>query len=186
MLLNRVQAAGALGISYLLHLFTVLRRTFYSVLDHDCLNTAQAAAYSALVSLFPALIVAASAITLLPDSAPLRFQAAQFFDRILPPDVSPLLESYFTSGHRTPKSTQALIVLIIVSLTGASSVIVTLMEGFRRAFDLPLNQWSFWDRRWRSFALAPICLFPLLISSLLVVFGHLLTELIAFHVATPL
>ncbi|HWZ52211.1 MAG TPA: YihY/virulence factor BrkB family protein [Granulicella sp.] len=184
--MKRVQAVGALGISYLLYLSTVLRRTLSSVLDHDCLNIAQAAAYSALVSLFPALIVAASAITLLPDAAPLRFLAAQFFDRILPPDVSPLLESYFASSHRTPKSMQALLVLIIVSLTGASSVIVTLMEGFRRAFEIPFNQWGFWERRWRSFTLVPISLFPLLISSLLVVFGHLLTEWVAFHVATPL
>jgi membrane protein len=194
-LVNRTRAEGA-GVAageYLLRLLArlrptvaLLRRTLNQVLDHDCLNIAQAAAYSAMVSLFPALIVAASVITLLPDSAPLRLQAAQFFDRILPPDVSPLLESYFTTSHRSPKSVQALLVLVLVSLSGASSVIVTLMEGFRRAFDLPTDQWSFWDRRWRSFALVPISLFPLLIASLLVVFGHLLTEWIAFHVAAPM
>jgi membrane protein len=186
MRLNRLRGVGAEGLRYLLHFFALLRRTLTQVLDHDCLNIAQAAAYSAMVSLFPALIVAASFITLLPDAAPLRLQAALFFDRILPSDVSPLLESYFTSSHRNPQSVRALLVLVVVSLTGASSVIVTLMEGFRRAFDLPTDQWSFWDRRWRSFALVPISLFPLLIASLLVVFGHLLTEWVAQRVAAPL
>ncbi|HEX4651808.1 MAG TPA: YihY/virulence factor BrkB family protein [Granulicella sp.] len=184
--MNRLRGVGADGLQYLLHFFAPLRRTLEKVLDHDCLNIAQAAAYSAMVSLFPALIVAASVITLLPDAAPLRLQAAQFFDRILPPDVSPLLESYFATSHRTPQSVRALLVLVIVSVTGASSVIVTLMEGFRRAYDLPNDLWGFWDRRWRSFALVPISLFPLLIVSLLVVFGHFLAEWILMYVGAPL
>jgi membrane protein len=185
-LLHRGRDAGAAVAKKLLYFFTLLRRTLNQVLDHDCLNIAQAAAYSAMVSLFPGLIVVASFVTLLPDAAPLRLQAAQFFDRILPPDVSPLLESYFQTSHRSPKSVQAMLVLIVVSLSGASSVIVTFMEGFRRAFDLAIDEWSFWDRRWRSFALVPISLFPLLIASMLVVFGHLLTEWITAHVVAPL
>jgi membrane protein len=182
MLLNRLRGVGAEGLQQLLQFFILLRRTLEKVLDHDCLNIAQAAAYSAMVSLFPALIVAASVITLLPGAAPLRLQAAQFFDRILPPDVSPLLDSYFTLSHRNPQSVRALVVLGFVSLIGASSVIVTLMEGFRRAYNFPTHEWSFWDRRWRSFALVPISLFPLLIVSLLVVFGHLLAEWISIYV----
>lgn len=162
--------------------FWLLRRTFACVLDHDCLNMAQAAAYSAMVSLFPGLIVSAAVVTLLPDSAPLRTQAALFFDRILPDDVSPILESYFENGHQTAHSTQALVVAGIVSLIGASSVIVTLMEGFRRAFNLPAHRWNFWERRWRSFALVPIALVPLAIASVLVIFGHLASEWIAANI----
>jgi len=37
-----------------------LHRTVLSVLAHDCLNVAQSTAYSAIVALFPALIVAAA------------------------------------------------------------------------------------------------------------------------------
>jgi len=76
-------------------------------MDHDGLNLAQSAAYSAIVSLFPALIVAAAIISLLPDTTPIRFQLSLFFDRILPPDVSPLLESYFVASPHA-KSTHAL------------------------------------------------------------------------------
>jgi membrane protein len=56
------------------------------------------------------------------------------------------------------------------------------MEGFRRAFDLPAHQWNFWDRRWRSFALVPIALVPLMIASILVIFGHLVSGWIAVNI----
>ena len=166
------------------HWFGVIHRTVLSILDHDCLNIAQASAYSAMVSLFPGLIVAAAVVTLLPDSAPLRLQAALFFDRVLPSDVSPILDGYFQNSHQTPHSNRALALAAVVSLAGASSVILTLMEGFRRAFNLPADQWSFWDRRWRSFALVPIALVPLMIASALVVFGHVVSMWIVAMIGT--
>ncbi len=156
-----------------------LRRALAATVEHDALNLAQAAAYSSLVSLFPALIVAATVVTWLPDNASIRLQGALFFDRILPPDVSPLLESYFENGHPTHKSTEAILIAAVVSLVSASGVIVTLMEGFRRAFDLSPNEWSFWEKRWRSLALVPIALFPLALASSIIIFGHVITEWLA-------
>jgi membrane protein len=50
------------------------------------------------------------------------------------------------------------------------------MEGLRRARGLPRDCWSFWQRRRRSFELVPLSLMPLTIASLLVVFGHAVTE----------
>ena len=132
---------------------------------HDCLNLAQSTAYSAMVSLFPALIVAAAVVSLLPDTAPLRFQLSAFFDRILPPDVSPLLQSYFVDAPHSLRSTHALIVAFLVSLIGASSVIATLMEGVRRANDLPIDCWTFWQRRLRAFLLVPLSLVPFVLAS---------------------
>ena len=166
----------------LVRLLNLLRRTFSSVLDHDCLNLAQASAYSAMVSLFPGLIVAAAIFATLPDSAPIRTQAALFFDRILPDDVSPLLDGYFENSHQTVHSNRALALAAIVCVIGASSVIVTLMEGFRRAFNLSSREWSFWDRRWRSLLLVFIALLPLSVASTLVVFGHLLSEWIVANI----
>lgn len=135
-----------------------------------------------MVSLFPGLIVAAAVVTLLPDSAPLRTQAALFFDRVLPPDVSPILESYFENGHPTAHSSRVLVVTGVVSLLGASGLIVTLMEGFRRAFDLPPGQWGFWDKRLRSFALVPIALVPLMVASAVVIFGQAISGWIAVNI----
>jgi membrane protein len=165
----------------LLRLPRILHGTLLRASQHDCLNLAQSTAYSAMVSLFPALIVAAAVVSLVPDNTPLRYQLATFFDRILPPDVSPLLQSYFVASH-SPRSTRALIVAFIVSLIGASSVIATLMEGVRRANDLPMDCWTFGQRRLRAFLLVPLSLVPFTIATLLVVFGQFITQWLALHI----
>jgi len=153
-----------------------LHRTLLSVLSHDCLNIAQSTAYSAIIALFPALIVAAAVIGLLPDTAPVRFQLADFFDRVLPSGVSALLDSAFENAPKHTHSLRALVSAGVVSFAGASNVIATLMEGLRRARGLPRNSWSFWQRRRRSFELVPLSLVPLTVASLLVVFGHALSQ----------
>jgi membrane protein len=160
-------------------LYRTLHRTFLSVLDHDCLNVAQSTAYSAIVALFPTLIVAAAVIGLLPYTTPLRFQLATFFDRILPPGVSPLLDAYFQNSPKNTHSIRALISAGIVSFLGASNVVATLMEGLRRAQKLPDNCWTFWQRRRRSIELVPLSVIPLAVASLLVVFGHMVTVWLA-------
>ena len=160
-------------------LLGTLHRTALSVLDHDCLNIAQSTAYSAIVALFPALIVAAAVVGLLPDTAPVRFQLAAFFDRVLPPGVSPLLDAAFVNTPEHTHSVRALVGAGIVSFAGASNVIATLMEGLRRARELPADCWSFWERRRRSFELVPLSLVPLTVASLLVVFGHTVTGWLA-------
>jgi len=166
----------------LLRLPIILHGAFLRAGRHDCLNLAQSTAYSAMVSLFPALIVAAAVVSLLPDTAPIRFQLSAFFDRILPSDVSPLLQSYFVESPHSTRSAHAIIVAFLVSITGASSVIATLMEGVRRANDLPADCWTFWQRRLRAFLLVPLSLVPFALASILVVFGHFITEWLTLHI----
>jgi membrane protein len=166
----------------LLRLPRILHATILRASRHDCLNLAQSTAYSAMVSLFPALIVSAAVVSLLPDNAPLRTQLAIFFDRILPPDVSPLLQSYFVDSPHGPRSTRAMIVAFVVSLIGASSVLATLMEGVRRANDLPPDCWTFWQRRIRAFLLVPLSLVPFAVATILVVFGQFITEWLSLRI----
>ncbi len=162
----------------------LLQRAILSALQHDCLNLAQSAAYSAIVALFPALIVTAAIISLLPDTAPLRDQVGSFFARVLPDDVVPLLTSYFVTSPTSPHTARALIIAAIVSLTGASSIIATLMEGIARANHLPSDCWSFWQRRTRAFTLVPLSLAPLVLATVLVVFGQFITTWAAQYLAT--
>jgi len=154
---------------------TLLRRSALAAAEHDALTLAQATAYSAMVALFPALIVAAAAIGLLPGNLPFRSQIAVFFVRILPSNVLPVLEGYFSVTHPS-QTAGALLGSLVVSLLGASNVMNTLMEGFRRAHDLPLLPGSFWLRRGRALVLVPLSLVPLTAASALVVFGNALTH----------
>jgi membrane protein len=163
----------------------IFHRAFLNALDHDFFNLAQAAAYSAIVALFPVLIVAAAIIAFLPHTAPIRAQLREFFTPVLPPDVTPLLQSYFdtspphdaTSSRRYP-----FIFAVLISVYEASSVISTYMEGIRRSHGLPPSCWTFWSRRGRAFALVPLSLVPFGIASALVVFGHFITSWLAGNV----
>ena len=164
----------------------LVRLAAWAAVEHDALTVAQATAYSAMVALFPALIVAAAFVAWVPDTTPLRAQMAQFFDQVLPPNVTPLLEMYFAPAQGSAHTARALLGAVVVSVSGASSVMLTLMEGFRRAYDLPLTRRSFWPRRVRSLALVPVSLVPLTGASLLVVFGHVLSQWLAGEVTPSL
>ncbi len=166
----------------LLRLPGLLRRAYLRAVEHDLFNLAQATAYSAIVALFPALIVIAAIIGLLPDTAPIRFQLAAFFDRIVPSDVSPILQTYFVEAPHNTRSGQALLFAFIVSFTGAAGVIANLMEGLRRAHRLPSTCWSITTRTVRAYLLVLVSLLPFVITTILVVFGHYLTQWIAMHV----
>lgn len=160
----------------------LLRRTFFSAIEHDAFTVAQATAYSAMVALFPALVVIAALVALLPPWLPLKVQMAEFFQRVLPENVSPLVDWYFATTHHTSQTAGALLSSGVVSLMGAANVMATLMEGFRRAHDLPLTRGSFWSRRGRALALVPLSLMPLTAASALVVFGHFLTHWLAMTI----
>ncbi len=156
----------------------LLRRVALAAADHDALTLAQAVAYSAMVALFPALIVAAAAIGIMPDSSLFRSQVGVFFLRILPPNVEPVLEGYFTVSHKS-QTAGALLGALTVSLFGAGNVMSQLMEGFRRAHNLPLVRGNFWAKRGRALALVPLSLLPMTATSALVIFGNALTHWLA-------
>lgn len=174
--IGRVGEACLVPVRGAVTLGGLLRGAGLAAMDHDALTVAQATAYSAMVALFPALIVVAAVSGLLPHLGGLRMQMALFFDRVLPSNVSPLLAAYFSATHHGPQTARALIGSAIVSMSGAASVMATLMEGFRRAHDLPVTPGSFWPRRMRAFLLVPLSLVPMTAASLLVVFGHAMTH----------
>lgn len=152
-----------------------LRRAAFAALEHDVLTVAQAIAYSAMLALFPALIVAAAVVGMLPADIPLREQLFAFAAGIVPSEVLPLLDGYFSVTHHS-QTIGALLGSLVVSLAGAGNVMATFMEGFRRAHDLPLVRGHLLQRRGRTLLLVPLLLVPLAAASALLVFGNLLAR----------
>ena len=156
----------------------LLRETALKALEHDSLNLAQSAAYSSIIALFPAMIVLAAMIALLPDVAPLKVEIGEFFNEVLPTSAFSLLTSYFVSDPGTSHvhTVRSLVLAGIVSVSGGSSVIMTLMEGVRRAQGWPKNCWKGWEQRRQALLLVPLSLLPLALATLLVVFGRIITD----------
>ena len=184
---SQAAVRAAAGVEGLREFARLLQRSVESALGDDISNIAQCAAYSAIFALFPALIVAAAIVPMLPGTVPLRYEISAVFGRVLPTDVMPLLEGYFTPARETAfTSVRALLLSVLLSLLGCSGVIATLMEGLRRANGLPPDCWTFFERRLRALLLVPLSLLPLAGASLLVVFGRYLSLLLARQVMPEL
>jgi membrane protein len=151
-------------------LFHRIRQAALQALAHDVVNTAKAAAYSSMLMLFPAFLVMTTVIAQAEEGGRMLGGLRSIFDQFLPADTINMLQSsLFTNS---PRSGQVLLSALSLSLFAALGVMLSFMEGFRRAYRLPGDQWGFWTRRARALLLVPIVMVPLAVASLLIVFGH--------------
>jgi membrane protein len=149
---------------------THLRNVVVQALANDVFNTAKATAYSGMLMLFPALLVITTLLAQVPEGTTLVGTIRGAFEQILPADSMDLLQSYVLS--RSFHSTRVILSAGSLGVFAGLGVMLSLMEGFRRAYRLPINNRSFWGRRFRALLLVPIALLPLSLATLLVVFGH--------------
>lgn len=149
---------------------THLRTALTRALDHDVLNTAKAAAYSGMLTFFPAALVFTTLLASVQEGSTVIGVIRGTFDQILPPASLSLLENSL-NDHQF-RSTQLLLSATSLTIYAGMGVMLSLMEGFRRAYELPRASWGFWQRRIRSLLLVPIALLPLCLASLMLVFGR--------------
>jgi membrane protein len=147
-----------------------IRETLLEALAHDLINTAKAAAYSSMLMLFPALLVITTLVAQVEQGGRMLGGLRYIFDQFLPADTIYLLQSAVFAHHL--RSVQVVLSAASLSVFAALGVMLSLMEGFRRAYRLPGEQWGFWARRVRALLLVPVVLVPLSVASLLIVFGH--------------
>ncbi len=81
-----------------------------------------------------------------------------------------LLQSYVLT--RRIYSGQVILSATSLSVFAGLGMMLSLMEGFRRAYQLHPEAWGFWGRRLRAMLLVPIALVPLSVATLVIVFGH--------------
>ncbi len=146
------------------------RRAVEKSLTHDVFTTAKAAAYSAILSLFPALLVLNTLFALTPETGRLTGEIRGVWAQVLPWDTVDLVQSYFLSSRA--HSLSVLWSASPVAIFAAMGVLLSLMEGFRRAYRLPRHLWSFWRSQAIAAALIPICIAPMFFATALIVFGH--------------
>ena len=147
-----------------------LRRALWKAFGHNAFTIAKAAAYSELLSLFPALLVAATFLSAAPTSEAVRNDVRALLGDLLPPDTMNLAQMYFTP--HSARSHRLVVTACIVAVAAAMGVMLSLMEGFRRAYRLPRGQFGFWKERLVALLLIPSTLLPMMGATAFVVFGH--------------
>jgi membrane protein len=146
------------------------RNAIWLALQHDVVNTAKAAAYSGMLALFPALVVLTALLALVPEGTSLVGEVRASFEQILPADSMSLLQ--YTMQARRFYSAQLILSAASLSVFANLGVMLSLMDGFRRAYRQPRDNWGFWQRRFRALLLVPIVLVPLALATLVLVFGR--------------
>jgi membrane protein len=163
------------------------RNAATQALTNDLFNTAKAVAYSGILLLFPALLVVTTLLAQVPEGGSLVGAIRNAFGQVLPADSMDLLQTYVLSQSFHP--TRVIVSAGTLSLFAGLGMMLSLMEGFRRAYRLPLEDWGFWGRRLRALLLVPIALVPLSLATLVVVFGHQIESWMivrADHVLRPI
>jgi membrane protein len=145
----------------------ILRRAFFNSFLDGCWGMAKGAAYSGLLSLFPVLSSLA-AILVQANAGRVSEYLARFAFEVVPPGSAELIERQFRTRGAQPLS--LIVVAVILSAWAASSLMVTLMEGFRAAYRLPGGRGIVEDRM-VAFALVFITAMPAIAASFLLAFG---------------
>ena len=147
--------------------FIILRRAFFNSFLDGCWGIAKGAAYSGLLSLFPVLSSLA-AILVQANADRVSNYLARFIFEVVPPGTAELIERQFRERGAQPLS--LIVIAVLLSAWAASSLMVTLMEGFRAAYRLPGGRGIVQDRI-VAFALVFISAMPAIAASALLVFG---------------
>jgi membrane protein len=150
------------------------RLALLTSLSHDVFGIAKGAAYSAILCLFPTMLVITTLLALTPESDTVRGEMRAAFAEVLPTDTMSLLHAYFT--NQKVRSEQVVFSAVLVSLAAAMGMMLSLMEGFRRAYELPRHDWNFWVERGVALAMVPLCLVPMAFATVTVAFGHQIEE----------
>lgn len=132
----------------------------------------KAAAYSAILSIFPAILVATTLFATMPAGGDLRSDLRAGLQQVLPADTMHLLQSYFV--YNPARSVRIVGGSLFVSIFAAMGVLLSLMEGFRRAYRLPLGQRGFWKERKIALLLVPGAMLPMAAATLFLAFGHII------------
>ena len=151
-------------------LFAHFRKALLLAMDHDMFGVAKAAAYSGMLFSFPAVLVFTTLLAQVPEGTSIVGEVRSSLDQFLPAGSMNLLQSALETKHFY--SAKVLLLATSLSIFAGLGLMLSLMEGFRRAYELPPGEWSYRQRVLRAFLLVAIVLIPLWLASLLLVFGQ--------------
>jgi len=163
--------------------FQDFRVALWRAFQHDAFAVAKAAAFSAILTLFPAILVVTSLLSMSNTTAALMREVSHALGRILPEGTSQAVLQYFTGNK--PVRVKLLITVSVVTLWTGSGVMISWMEGFRNAYQMP-KMWGLLKERLISFLLVVLAGVPMVFASFILVFGNQIESWIVYRVGHEL
>jgi membrane protein len=156
----------------------LFRLSIWRAFEHDAFGTAKASAYSSIFTFFPALLVLGAVLATLNRGQVYLREVSYALGTILPAGSSTVL-AYLRGS--TDRPVGLLITTSLITLWSASGVIISWMDGFRRAYQLP-KTWGLVQERLISMSLVLMAGIPMTFSTILVAFGSRIETRILFHI----
>jgi membrane protein len=164
--------------SVMLRFLRLVRLAFWRAFQHDAFATAKASAYSSILTFFPSLLVVGSVLAMARISDAYSREVGYALSRALPAGASTVLSYLRTPSHR---SVELLITTSLITLWTASGVIISWMEAFRRAYELP-KTWGILKERCIALSLVVMAGIPLTFATMLMVAGNSIETRILFSI----
>jgi len=156
----------------------LFRLSIWRAFEHDAFGTAKASAYSAIFTFFPALLVLGSVLATLSRGQVYLREVSYALGTILPAGSSAAL-SYLKGS--TDRPVDLLFFTSLLTVWSASGAIISWMDGFRRAYQLP-KTWGLVKERAIAISLVLMAGLPLTFATILVAFGSRIETRILFHI----
>ncbi len=157
--------------------FRLLRKAFWRSFEHDAFAVAKASAYSSILTFFPTLLVVGSVLAASRRTEVYLREITYAVGRILPAGSASAV-AYLKGTVERPVG--LLITTSLLTLWTASGVMISWMEGFRHAYELP-KTWGLVKERLIAFSLVVLAGVPLGFATVLVAFGSRIEARVLFH-----
>jgi len=145
----------------------LFRLSIWRAFEHDAFGIAKASAYSSIFTFFPTLLVLGSVMATIKRGEVYLREISYALGTILPAGSSTAL-SYLRGS--TDRPVGLLITTSLLTIWSASGVIISWMDGFRRAYQLP-KTWGLVQERLIAISLVFMAGLPLSFATILVAFG---------------
>jgi membrane protein len=156
----------------------LFRLSIWRAFEHDAFGTAKASAYSSIFTFFPTLLVLGSVLATLSRGQVYLREISYALGTILPAGSSAAL-SYLRGS--TDRPVGLLFTTSLLTVWSASGVIISWMDGFRRAYQLP-KTWGLFKERIIAISLVLMAGLPLTFATILVAFGSRIETRVLFHI----
>jgi len=162
----------------MLHFLRLLRLAFWRAFQHDAFAVAKASAYSSILTFFPGLLVVGTVLAASHKTEAYLREISYALGRILPAGSGTAV-AYLKGTTQRPLN--LLLTTSLLTLWTASGVMISWMEGFRNAYQLP-KTWGLIKERLIAFSLVILAGIPMTFSTVLVAFGSRIETRILFHI----
>jgi len=156
----------------------LMRLALWRAFQHDAFAVAKASAYSLILTFFPSLLVVGSVLATSRRTEVYLREISGAVDKILPAGSSTAM--VYLRGTTLQRPLSVLITASLITLWTGSGVMISWMEGFRNAYQLP-KIWGLVKERLIAFALVIMAGIPLTFSTVLVAFGSRIETRVLFQ-----